>query len=185
MKAKGKVGILGSGDVGRTLAAGLSRHGYAVKIGSRTPQKLSEFASKTKGVTAGSFADVATFGDSVIVATLGAAAEEAVGLAGPSSLEGKLVLDATNALECFNTVPHVQMVDPKFAEGTPPMLICGNDADAKKRTEALRRDLGWPGVLDVGGLDGARWLEAMVPLWVRAAVSMGLTSWTHAFKVVR
>lgn len=86
-------------------------------------------------------------------------------------------------VKCFNTVSNVQMVDPKFDEGTPPMLICGDDADAKKQTEALLHDLGWPGVMDVGGIDGARWLEALVPLWVRVGASMNV--WTHSFKVVR
>lgn len=90
---------------------------------------------------------------------------------------------AAKVVKCFNTVSNPQMIDPKFAEGTPPMLIAGNDADAKKRTEALLVSLGWPGVLDVGGLDGARWLEALVPLWVRAGLA--LDTWGHAFKAVR
>jgi predicted dinucleotide-binding enzyme len=92
-------------------------------------------------------------------------------------------LPDAKVVKCFNTVSNVQMVDPKFAEGTPSMLICGNDAAAKKRAEAILREIGWPGVLDVGGIDGARWLEALVPLWVRAGAA--LDTWGHAFKVVR
>ena len=92
-------------------------------------------------------------------------------------------LPLAKVVKCFNTVSSAQMVDPRFREGTPPMLICGDDADAKKRTEAILRDLGWPGVLDVGGIDGARWLEALVPLWVRVAVARG-SAWGHAFKSV-
>ncbi len=91
-------------------------------------------------------------------------------------------LPSAKVVKCFNTVPYAQMVDPKFTAGAPHLLVCGNDADAKKRVEALVRDLGWPGVLDVGGIDGARWLEALVPLWVRAGVATG--TWSHAFKVV-
>ena len=92
-------------------------------------------------------------------------------------------LPDAKVVKCFNTVPNAQMVDPEFKEGTPPMLIAGNDADAKTRTEALLRELGWPGVLDVGGIDAARWLEALVPLWVRVAVAKG-DAWGHAFKSV-
>jgi predicted dinucleotide-binding enzyme len=92
-------------------------------------------------------------------------------------------LPQAKVVKCFNTVSNAQMVDPKFRDGTPPMMIAGNDADAKKQTEALLRDLGWPGVLDVGGLDAARWLEALVPLWVRVAVARG-GAWGHAFKSV-
>ena len=92
-------------------------------------------------------------------------------------------LPHAKVVKCFNTVSNAQMVDPRFKEGTPPMMIAGDDADAKKRTEALLRELGWPGVLDVGGIDGARWLEALVPLWVRVAVARG-GAWGHAFKSI-
>jgi 8-hydroxy-5-deazaflavin:NADPH oxidoreductase len=92
-------------------------------------------------------------------------------------------LPDAHVVKCFNTVSNVRMIDPKFREGKPPMMICGNDASAKKRTEEILRELGWPGVLDVGGIDGARWLEALVPLWVRAGQS--LNTMEHAFVVVR
>lgn len=92
-------------------------------------------------------------------------------------------LPAAHVVKCFNTVGNAQMVDPRFKAGVPPMLICGNDANAKKRTEALLRDLGWPGVLDVGDIAGARWLEALVPLWVRTG--QRLKTFEHAFGVVR
>jgi predicted dinucleotide-binding enzyme len=86
-------------------------------------------------------------------------------------------------VKCFNTVSNAQMVDPEFEEGTPPMLICGDDADAKRRTEELLVELGWPSAMDVGGIESARYLEALVPLWVRAGAV--LDTWLHAFKVVR
>ena len=92
-------------------------------------------------------------------------------------------LPDARVVKCFNTVGNVQMVDPKFQEGVPPMLICGNDADAKKRADAILRELGWPGAMDVGGIEGARWLEAIVPLWVRAG--QALNTFGHAFKAVR
>lgn len=86
-------------------------------------------------------------------------------------------------VKCFNTVSNVQMVDPEFEEGTPPMLICGNDADAKARTEELLVELGWPAAMDVGDITSARYLEALVPLWVR--VGTLLDTWNHAFKPVQ
>ncbi len=85
-------------------------------------------------------------------------------------------------VKCFNTVSNLQMIDPKFSEGTPRMLICGNDAGAKEETRLLLLDLGWPGILDVGGIEAARWLEALVPLWVR--VGQSLNTFQHAFKPV-
>ena len=43
---KMKVGILGSGDVGKSFARAFSALGHDVKIGSRTPEKLNEFVSQ-------------------------------------------------------------------------------------------------------------------------------------------
>ncbi|MGP8078434.1 MAG: NADPH-dependent F420 reductase [Thermoplasmata archaeon] len=92
-------------------------------------------------------------------------------------------LPEAKVVKCFNTMSNVRMVDPKFESGPVRMLICGNDGAAKKRTEEILRELGWAGVLDIGGIDGARWLEASVPLWVRAG--QALNTFEHMFQVVR
>jgi len=75
------------------------------------------------------------------------------------------------------------MVDPKFNEGNAEMLICGNDSDAKQQVIRILEDFGWPDAIDVGGMEGARWLEALVPLWVR--VAQVFNTWSHAFKALR
>ncbi|HEX2121423.1 MAG TPA: NAD(P)-binding domain-containing protein, partial [Thermoanaerobaculia bacterium] len=41
---KVRVGVLGSGDVGRVLAAGFVSLGHEVKVGSRDPEKLRAWA---------------------------------------------------------------------------------------------------------------------------------------------
>ncbi|MFP5230821.1 MAG: NAD(P)-binding domain-containing protein, partial [Acidobacteriota bacterium] len=38
-----KVGVLGSGTVGQTLAAGLVKHGHEAMIGTREPAKLADW----------------------------------------------------------------------------------------------------------------------------------------------
>ena len=92
-------------------------------------------------------------------------------------------LPQAKIVKCFNTVPNPQMVDPKFSEGKPEMLICGNDASAKQKVVGILKEFGWPGVIDIGGIEEAYWVEALVPLWVR--VGAALNTYTHAFKVVR
>lgn len=92
-----RVGVLGSGVVGKTLAAGFGRHGYATKIGTREPAKLAEWAAGA-GVEVGTFAEAARFGEILVLAVKGLAAESALGLAGAGNLAGKLVLDTTNPI---------------------------------------------------------------------------------------
>ena len=95
------IGILGTGDVGKTLGAGLVRLGHQVKLGSRSPQSealKTWLASAGKGVTAGTFAETAKFGEIVIIATLWSGTGNALELAGKGNLAGKVVIDATNPL---------------------------------------------------------------------------------------
>jgi len=96
-----KVGILGSGDVAKALGTGFVTLGHEVKLGSRATDnpKTAEWAKGTKGKgSTGTFADAASFGEVIVLATLGVATVEAIRLAGPSHFDGKVVIDATNPL---------------------------------------------------------------------------------------
>jgi predicted dinucleotide-binding enzyme len=92
-----RIGVIGSATVGQTLAAGLKKHGYDVRIGSRTPDKLAAF-SRQSGIQAGTSADVASWAEAVILAVKGSAAEQAVRDANPANLRGKAVIDTTNPI---------------------------------------------------------------------------------------
>jgi len=94
-----KVGVLGSGDVAKALAAGLKKHGHQVKIGSRTPAKLAEWVAQNAGIASGSFAEAAEFGELVVLAVKGTVAAEALELAGEKNLARKTVIDACNPIE--------------------------------------------------------------------------------------
>jgi 8-hydroxy-5-deazaflavin:NADPH oxidoreductase len=94
-----KVGIIGSGIVGQTLANGFIKHGYEVTIGTNTPAKREELTSTTKGqAKVGSFEDAARFGDIVVLTTKGSGAEAALRAAGIDNLRGKTVIDTTNPI---------------------------------------------------------------------------------------
>ena len=93
-----KVGVLGSGDVGKTLAAGFLKHGHDVTIGTRTPDKLAEWGQKYPRGHIGSFEDAAKFAEMVVLAVKGTVARDALLAAGDSNLTGKIVIDATNPI---------------------------------------------------------------------------------------
>jgi hypothetical protein len=90
-------------------------------------------------------------------------------------------LPNSKVVKAFNTVGNAHMVNPQFPGGPPDMFICGNDASAKQTVAGLCKNFGW-GVVDAGGIEGARLLEPMCILWVQHGLATG--SWDHAFKLL-
>ena len=95
-----KIGILGSGVVGQTLASGFIKYGNQVKIGTSNPAKLSDWL-KTAGSNAsvGSFNEAAKFGELIVLAVKGTAALKVLEKSGSGNLKGKTIIDATNPIE--------------------------------------------------------------------------------------
>ena len=95
-----KIGIIGSGIVGQTLAAGFLKHGHQAMLGTRDPKKpdVQKWLADNPGAKAGTFEEVARFGEFLVLATAGKAAESALQLAGAANLAGKTVMDATNPI---------------------------------------------------------------------------------------
>ena len=215
--AKSRVGVLGSGEVGRRLAAGFSSRGHDVMIGSRDAGKpeLREWLSGDgAGIEAGTLAEAAAYGELLVLAVLGNAAEDAIADAGPSNFDGKVVIDATNPLDfsagfpprlsvtgadslgervqralpsakvvkAFNTIGNPYFVDPSFSDGQPTMLIAGDDDGAKQTVADVLADFGWSDVVDIGGIEGSRELEAICIVWVKIGGARG--SWDHGFKLL-
>ena len=95
-----KVGIIGSGIVGRVLASAFLNEGHNVMLGTRNTSKdeIIKWKDSNAGSQAGSFEDAAKFGELLVLATAGAVIEEVVQLAGPSNFAGKTVIDTTNPI---------------------------------------------------------------------------------------
>ena len=93
------IGIIGSGIVAKTLGAGFIKHSYEVMLGTRSPEKLDEWA-KTDGLGAkiGSFNEAAAFGEILVLAVKGTVATMALELIETTQLNGKTVIDATNPI---------------------------------------------------------------------------------------
>jgi predicted dinucleotide-binding enzyme len=93
-----KIGILGSGDVAKSLARGFLKNGHEVMLGTRTAAKLGDWQKENSQAKVGSFADAAKFADLAVLAVKGTAALDAVRAADPANLAGKPMIDATNPI---------------------------------------------------------------------------------------
>ena len=113
-----KIGVLGTGTVGQTLAGKLVTLGHEVTMGSRragNETAVTWAGAAGERASEGSFADAARAGDVVINATAGAASVDALSSAGTENLAGKLLIDVANPLD--------------FSAGMPPTLtVCNTDS---------------------------------------------------------
>jgi len=103
-----RIGLLGTGRVGRTLAGKLVDVGHEVRMGSRTPDNPDAadwVQASGEGASQGTFADAAAFGELAFNCTSGAASLAALEAAGAENLEGKVLADVSNALAFTEGVP--------------------------------------------------------------------------------
>jgi predicted dinucleotide-binding enzyme len=135
-----KIGILGTGMVGQTLASALAGKGHSVMIGTRDPEAtldrekgtgankttFREWQKSNPGVELGTFADAARFGEAIVNATSGSAALQALEGAGADAIGDKIVLELSNPLD--------------FSRGMPPTLIvCNTDSLGEQIQKAFPR----------------------------------------------
>lgn len=139
-----KIGIIGSGVVAQTLAAGFIQHGHEVTLGTRDVTKLADFAVKTPGARVASSAEAAAFGDVVVLAVKGGAALQAARDAG-AGLDGKPVLDTTNPIA--DTAP-VDGVLPYFTGRNESLLEWLQDAHPKARFVKAFNSVGAARMID-------------------------------------
>jgi len=190
-----RIGVLGTGMVGRAIAGKLTELGHDVRVGSRTA-----------GEDKVPFAEAAAHGEVVFNCTAGSGALDALAAAGGENLAGKLVVDVSNPLartdsgmalsvantdslgeqiqravpearvvKSLNTINCQVMVDPASVPGDHVVFVAGDDEDAKAEATQLLGELGWPPerVIDLGDLTAARAMEMYVMLWVRMVPVLG------------
>jgi predicted dinucleotide-binding enzyme len=112
-----KVGILGTGSVGRALAEGFAREGHDVMVGTRDVEALmartqpdrmgsppfADWLPAQTGVAVGTFAEAGAHGELLVNATLGSASIDVLREAGAGG--GRIVIDTSNPLDLSGGFP--------------------------------------------------------------------------------
>src|SRR6185503_14950767 len=95
-----KIGVLGSGNVGRVLASAFLKEGHAVMLGTRNISKEEVLKWQNENATGllGSFQETAQFGEIIVLAVSGLAVEDAISLAGKEHFIDKILIDTTNPM---------------------------------------------------------------------------------------
>ncbi|KAM9292224.1 metalloreductase STEAP3 [Gastrophryne carolinensis] len=185
------LGILGSGDFARSLAARLLQSGYKVVVGSRNPKRSSalfpahaEVTRREEAVRRARIIFVALFREHY--STLGAMSGD---------LAGKVLVDVSNNLEINRTMEsnaeYLAALYPQCTvvkafnvisawalqagpmDGNKQVLLCSDSPDARCHVASIARTMGFIPV-DMGSLRAAREIEnaplRLLPLWRLPAV---------------
>lgn len=201
-----KIGVLGTGEVGQTIARKLAADGHDVFMGARsaTNEKAAAFAREAGG-RAGTFIEAMRHGEWIVVCIDGAYTIETLQSAGPNALDGKLIIDISNlpipdpsetgslglavqrafpkarVVKTLNCVSAELMTDPARLPGNHSVFVSGDDIDARKSVIELLESFGWQSIIDLGGIESARGPEHFVALWMEIYKAMGITDFNFAF----
>jgi 8-hydroxy-5-deazaflavin:NADPH oxidoreductase len=175
-----RIGVIGGGRVGSALAATWRERGHDVTVSTRD-----------------TFAETAAAGDVVVIALPASAVADALSRAG--SLDGKVVVDATNnlsggpsGLEIAALVPGARYVKAfntvfsTFMHDTPPsspatLVYCGDDEEAKATVGALISDLRFEPV-DAGDAEATPLVEGLAQLVIGLAYARGRGPFVYRFQ---
>ena len=200
-----QIAIIGAGNVGRALAASLTRAGHDVTITAEHADHATEAASQT-GATAGTSNASAAANAEVVVLAVPAASIGRIASAMGSSLDGKVVIDVTNrptpsadgsatsiaeelqgqipgahVVKAFNTLFASRQADPNVGGIAPDGFVAGDDAAAKQTVLDVVESVGFRPV-DAGSLASARTLEGMA--WLNIQRNMAGGTWQDAWVLV-
>jgi 8-hydroxy-5-deazaflavin:NADPH oxidoreductase len=205
-----RVGVLGTGVVAKALGKGFAATGHDVRYGTRDPgsDKARALGAVTFADAArfGELAVLATLwagtenvirlagpdslAGKVVIDTTnpldvshGPPPRLAVGFDDSAGEQVQRWLPGARVVKAFNIVGNASMVQPQYPGGPPDMFICGNDAAAKRTVTEICTAFGWPGALDLGGIEMARYLEPLAMVWI--TYGFRTNTWTHAFKLLR
>lgn len=211
-----KYAIVGTGEVGQSLAAGLLAIGHEVRMGSRSAsnKKAVEWAeSAGPRASTGTFADAASFGEVLFLATLGSTNEAVISLIPKETLKGKIIIDVTNPLDFSDGSPklalghtdsggeQVQRLAPDSKvvkafntvghahffkpefKDGPPDMFICGNHEDAKNQVSTLIEEFGWGVVDLGGIECSRYLEPMCMAWVIHGLRSG--SWNHAYKLLQ
>ena len=181
-----RIGVIGAGRLGATLAEWCAQSGHDVAVTSRHPERLTGLAERLGAHGAVMpVADAAAYADAVLFAPGWETAHEAIDLAA-DGLAGKVVIDATNPpapgpggrsgletligwapeahwVKAFNTLPTAVLARRRGHDPLLTEFVCTSRPDARATASRLIRDLGFAPFY-AGGDEAARLTETGGPL---------------------
>lgn len=204
-----KIAIIGSGNVGGTLAKKWIAAGHAVIVGARLPlsEKNIKLATEIGEDRFTSVEYAVKQADAILISTPAPLAVEVAKSLG--NTEGKIIIDAMNivmgrgpegysntadaildntnsrdVVKCFNTTGFNNMQDPVYNGVAIDLFMAGDSEKGKSAAAQLARDAGFAECYDIGGNDRFSLMEQFAFFWINLAMFRGHGR-DIAFKLVK
>jgi len=185
-----RIGIIGSGSMGKALGKCFASVGHEVMFGTRTPDRIAKWVKdETIQAIYGSYAEAAQYGEILLLVTGWGNTRAAIETAEP--LDGKILIDCTNpdggdgfhhisagrissgaeevakwakgakVGKAFNHIYGSMLLEgTKFNNDVPTAFYCSDHKETKNAIILLAEDLGLDPI-DLGELKNARYLEPL------------------------
>ncbi|MHA2035982.1 MAG: NADPH-dependent F420 reductase [Promethearchaeota archaeon] len=206
-----KIGIIGTGSMGKGLGFIWAQKNHEIMFGSRDPVNAEKLATTSgPNISGGTYNDAAQFADIVVLAVPWSAVKETIQILG--DLNEKIIIDCTNAvaphlgglllghttsaaeriaewakgakiIKAFNSLGAENLTKLQFGSQNASTFICGDDLGAKSIVRKLGEELDFD-VVDAGPLENARLIEPLAMLWINLAYKQGMGT-DIAFKLLR
>jgi 8-hydroxy-5-deazaflavin:NADPH oxidoreductase len=202
-----KIAIIGTGNVGSTLAKGFAKAGHTILLGVRNKEEFKGSTLPTiKNISVHQIAEAASAAEVIVIAAVPQAVKDiAIEL---GDVSNKVIIDAMNSVrvspepfsntteallkltnckdivKCFNTTGAENMADPFYNGKGIDMFYAGDSDKAKKVAEQLAKDIGFENVYNFGGSDKFNLLEQFALSWINLAMMQGYGR-NIAFKVLK
>lgn len=192
------IAIIGSGNVGGTLARKWIDAGHTVIVGARLPlsEKNLQLATKIGEDRFTSIPFAVQQCDVIFLATPAITVVEVVKSLGDTT--GKIIIDSMNIImgrgpagfentteailahtqtrdvvKCFNTTGYNNMLNPKYGDKVLDMFVAGDSERGKEAAIRLAKDAGFGNCYSVGGNDKFTMMEQFAWFWINLAMFQG------------
>lgn len=200
------VAIIGTGNVGGTLATNWSKKGHTINLGVQDENNFKgKELLKNDNTSVSAIKEAVAKSDVILIATPPTAIFEIIEQLGDVS--SKVIIDATNAVmkspepyktiyhaladktnaeivKCFNTTGFENMLNPMYNDEAIDMFMAGDSEKAKSVAKQLALDCGFSSCIDFGKSDKVELLEKFALSWINLAIIQGHGR-DLAFKIVR
>jgi predicted dinucleotide-binding enzyme len=191
------IAIIGTGNIGGTLAIKWAKKGHQINIGVRD---LNNFKGKqlleSNQIQIYSITEAVQKSEVILMATPAMAAKEVSISLGNTS--GKIIIDAANIVmgrgpagflnvsdcilantqskdlvKCFNSTGFNNIENPVYQNIVIDMFMAGDSVEGKKVAKQLALDAGFEQCYDIGGNDKFTLLEQFAFFWINLAMFQG------------